>query len=114
MEEQKLNAKVYRIHAEKLDEFGKKVDESLQEANVKIDEEALRVEDISKQVKQSIAQIDSLNEKMKYVQSIREPKKESEEQPIQDFKSPDKPEQSPTKKKSDSDEKEKKLTPLEE
>ena len=73
MEEQKLNAKVIRNNGEQLDEYSRKVDEQLQMANEKIDGEVLRLEDIGKQVKQSIEQIDSLNAKhtkLKYVQSI--------------------------------------------
>ena len=67
MDEQKQIAKVQRNHAEAIEGFCKKIEESMEAANNKIDDEVGKVEDLGKQVKQSIAQMDSLNEKMKYV-----------------------------------------------
>ena len=78
MDEQKQIAKIQRNHAEALEEFCKNIEESLEAANAKISDEAENVEDLGKQVKQSIAQIDSLNQKMQYVLSIKEPDKRQE------------------------------------
>ena len=72
MDEQKQNAKIQRNHAEALEEFYKNIEESLEAADAKISDEAENVEDLGKQVKQSIAKIDSLNQKLQYVLSIKE------------------------------------------